>query len=328
MKRRTAARDRRQCRQARRGGPGSAERHLRAMFVRRLGRQECHPHHGFCVRSLHSFCAAGGGSRSPESFLRYDEKGLFLPEYVNVFGVPLSISETGEGGDPLRLRGRPPQIEVIPDRTPRDQVANVLRVETVVKPQLTMAWDKIPALVLDPASTPISAELAPALGGATDMGNVTAIESGAPSRRFRRTRLVFHSGCRKGFAELRQSFSEPRKTSPHNCAHCRELSEFQASRHTVALHADPLRRRILIALNIDLVVQHVMRHVSEQNTDASPLSLMKKIRSVPNRADADLVYDEASSPRSKSHISHLVGDPRGRGTPRMCSRGGITLSPM
>ena len=34
-----------------------------------------------------------------------DENGLFLPEYVNVFGVPLSISETGEGGDCCTISG-------------------------------------------------------------------------------------------------------------------------------------------------------------------------------------------------------------------------------
>jgi|GEM_PF-3191951 len=33
-----------------------------------------------------------------------DEKGLLLPGYVNVFGVPLFISETGEGGDPFRVK--------------------------------------------------------------------------------------------------------------------------------------------------------------------------------------------------------------------------------
>lgn len=32
-----------------------------------------------------------------------DENGPFLPEYVNVLGAPLSISETGEGGDPCEL---------------------------------------------------------------------------------------------------------------------------------------------------------------------------------------------------------------------------------
>lgn len=68
---------------------------------------------------------------------------------------------------------------------------NVLRVEIVVRPQLTIDRSKVPPLVLDPASTPISAELAPALGGATDMGKVTAIDLEKLPDGFRLQRLVF-----------------------------------------------------------------------------------------------------------------------------------------
>src|SRR5690606_38895868 len=106
-----------------------------------------------------------------------DENGLFLPEYVNVFGVPLSISETGEGGEAPPPPKPSTQIEIIPNRGRLElRWPNVLRVVTVVRPQLTIAWDPVAPLVLDPASTPISAELAPALSGATDMGKVTAID--------------------------------------------------------------------------------------------------------------------------------------------------------
>ena len=106
-----------------------------------------------------------------------DENGLFLPEYVNVFGVPLSISETGEGGEAPPPPKPTTQIEVVPDSAHLERRwQNVRRVETVVKPELAIDWSKVQPLVLDPASTPISAELAPALGGATDMGKVTAID--------------------------------------------------------------------------------------------------------------------------------------------------------
>lgn len=64
-----------------------------------------------------------------------DESGLFLPEYVNVFGVPLSISETGEGGEPPPPPKPTTQIEVVLDRADREiRWPNVLRVEAVVRP--------------------------------------------------------------------------------------------------------------------------------------------------------------------------------------------------
>jgi type III restriction enzyme len=44
-----------------------------------------------------------------------DENGLFRPEYVNVFGVPLSIYETGEGGEAPPPPKPTTQIDVIPN---------------------------------------------------------------------------------------------------------------------------------------------------------------------------------------------------------------------
>ncbi len=68
---RAAARDRRQCRQARRCGPGSAERHLRRDVVRRLGRQERDAHHGFARVHFAAVVRAGGRPRSPQGLLRH-----------------------------------------------------------------------------------------------------------------------------------------------------------------------------------------------------------------------------------------------------------------
>ena len=238
-----------------------------------------------------------------------DENGLFLPEYVNVFGVPLSISETGEGGDPPPPPKPTTQIEVIPDRGHMEiKWPNVLRVETVVKPQLTIAWDKVPALVLDPASTPISADLAPALGGATDMGQVSAIDLERLPDGFRLQRLVFQA-ARKGFAELRHSFSG---TEEYLAAQLVRIVEtFLTSKLfdiPSLFHSDPLRRRILIALNIDLIVQHVMRHITEQNTERltpvfdeeNPIGATGQMRT--------WYTSKPCFPAIKSHISHLVGD--------------------
>lgn len=238
-----------------------------------------------------------------------DDNGLFLPEYVNVFGVPLTISETGEGGEPPPPPKPTTQIEVIPDRAEYEiKWPNVLRVETVVKPQLAIAWDKVPALVLDPASTPISAELAPALGRATDMSMVTAIDLERLPDGFRLQRLVFQA-ARKGFAELRHSFSG---TEEYLAAQLvRIVESFLTSRLLdipSLFHSDPLRRRILIALNIDLVVQHVMRHVTEQNTERltpvfdedNPIGATGQMRT--------WYTAKPCFPAIKSHISHLVGD--------------------
>lgn len=238
-----------------------------------------------------------------------DENGLFRPEYVNVFGVPLTISETGEGGEAPPPPKPATQIEVVPDRADFEiRWPNVLRIETVVKPQLTIAWYHVPILTLDPASTPISAELAPALGGATDMGKVTAIDLEQLPDDFRLQRLVFKA-ARKAFAQLSHSFSG---TEDYLAAQLvRIVDRFLTSDRLEIpslFHSDSLRRRILIALNIDTVVQHLMRHITEQNTERltpifdeeNPIGATGQMRT--------WYTTKPCIPASKSHISHLVGD--------------------
>lgn len=238
-----------------------------------------------------------------------DENGLFLPEYVNVFGVPLSISETGEGGDPPPPPKPTSQIEVLPERSHLElNWPNVLRIETVVRSELTMDWSKVDPLVLNPASTPISAELAPALGSATDMGKVTEIDLEKLPEGFRLQRLVFRA-ARKAFAELSHGFTG---TNEYLASQLVRIVETFLTSDLLKIpslfHSDPLRRRILIALNIDLVVQHVLNNVTEQNTERltpvydeeNPIGATGHMRT--------WYTTKPCFPSTKSHISHMVGD--------------------
>ncbi|GJM09714.1 MAG: hypothetical protein DHS20C11_19900 [Lysobacteraceae bacterium] len=238
-----------------------------------------------------------------------DENGLFLPEYVNVFGVPLSISETGEGGDAPPPPKPTTQIEVVADRAHLEiKWPNVLRIETVIRPQLVVDWSNVQPLTLDPASTPISAELAPALGGATDMAKVTPIDLEKLPNEFRLQRLVFQA-ARKAFTELKHGFKGSKEYLAIQLV--KIVESFLQSKHLEIpsqFHSDPLRRRILIALNVDLVVQHVFTKVTEQNAERltpvfdeeNPIGATGLMRT--------WYTTKPCFPSVKSHISHLVGD--------------------
>ncbi|MEI1249883.1 BPTD_3080 family restriction endonuclease [Rhizobium aouanii] len=238
-----------------------------------------------------------------------DENGLFLPEYVNVFGVPLTITETAEGGEAPPPPKASTQIEVLPERSNLEiRWPNILRVETVVRPQLTVDWTNVPTLVLDPAATPITAELAPALGGAADMGQISAIDLQKLPDGFRLQRLVFQA-ARKAFAQMRHGFSG---TPEYLCTQLVRIVEtfLQSDRLEIPslFHSDGLRRRILIALNIDLVVQHVMRHVTEQNVDRLA-PVFDEENPIGSTANMRTWYTtKPCFPAVRSHISHLVGD--------------------
>jgi type III restriction enzyme len=239
-----------------------------------------------------------------------DEDGLFIPEYVNVFGVPLSISErVGEAGEAPPPPKPSTQIEVVPERAVLEiKWPNVLRVESVVRPTLTVDWGTVSVLRLDPAATPISADLAPALGGAADLSKVTSIDLEALPEGFRLQRLIFQA-ARKAFAALKHSF---KGTEDYLIFQLIQLVEtfLKSDRLEIPslFHSDPLRRRILIALNIDLVVQHLLRYVTEQNTmklvpvydEENPIGSTGQMRT--------WYTTKPNCPAAKSHISHVVGD--------------------
>lgn len=238
-----------------------------------------------------------------------DEDGLFLPEYVNVFGVPLSIFETSGGGEAPPPPKPSTQIDVVRERADLElRWPNVLRIEAVVKPRLVVDWEKVEPLRLDPATTPITADLAPALGGAADLSKVRQIDLAALPEEFRLQRLAFRA-ARKAFSSLHGQF---RGREEYLLLQLVRLVETFLASDLIDIpslfHSDPLRRRVLLALNLDGVVQHLMRFVSEQNTTAlapvfdaeHPIGSTGQMR--------PWYTTKPAVSTVKSHISHVVGD--------------------
>ncbi len=239
-----------------------------------------------------------------------DEDGLFLPEYVNIFGVPLSIfQDVGGGGEPPPPPKPSTQIESLIDRNELEiKWPNVLRVDTVVKPVLTMDWDQVGVLTLDPATTIISADVAPAVGGATDMSKVHNIDLEKLPDDFRLQRLTFKA-ARKAFEELHGRFSGNRDYLVFQLI--RVIDQFlQSDRLSIPslYHQEPLRKRILIALNIDIVIQHLLRFVKEQNTARMEPVFDKELPIGSTRSMRTWYTTKPCHPTRKSQISHMVAD--------------------
>ena len=142
---------------------------------------------------------------------------------------------------------------------------NLLRVDTIVKPALSVQRSQVSELELVPAKTVITAEMAPAVGGATDLSKTTNIDLSKLPEEFRKQRIVFQA-ARKAFDQLSGKFTGNREYLVFQLI--RLVEEFLGSKKLVIpslFHAAGVRRRILIALNMDLIVQHVVKHVEQQN---------------------------------------------------------------
>jgi type III restriction enzyme len=240
-----------------------------------------------------------------------DDDGLFKPEYVNVYGVPLTIFQDARtnGYDAPAPPKPSTQIESLPERNSLEiRWPNVLRIETVVRPRLAIEWAKVETLKLDPASTPISAEIAPAVGGATDMSKVHIIDLEQLPEEFRLQRLTFRA-ARKAFEDLSGRFKGHRDYLVVQLI--RLIEEFlDSDRLSIPslYHQEPLRKRILLALNVDLIVQHLLRYVSEQNLEHIE-PVFDEERPIGSTREMRTWYTtKRCRTTQKSQISHVVAD--------------------
>ncbi|MBV6403360.1 MAG: DEAD/DEAH box helicase family protein [Flavobacteriales bacterium] len=239
-----------------------------------------------------------------------DENGFFVPEYVNVFGVPLSIFQdvSDEGAVPNPPRPST-QVESLPERNALEiRWPNVVRIDSIIRPELVVEWDKVVPLELDPSKTAISAELAPAVGGATDMSKVKHIDLERIPDGFRLQHLVFKA-ARKGYEDAKGRFNGQREFLVVQLI--RLVEEFLGGPKLVIpslFHQRPEHKRILIALNLDLIVQHLMRHVNEQNSERIEPVYDEDLPIGSTRYMRTWYTTKHAPPTRRSQISHAVAD--------------------
>jgi type III restriction enzyme len=238
------------------------------------------------------------------------ERELFRAEYVNVFGVPLSIfQDVGEGGEAPPPPKPSTQIESLVSRSHLEvRWPNVVRIETVVRPTLVVDWSKVETLKLDPATIPIAAELAPALGGAADLSKVQTIDLELIPESFRLQRLTFLA-ARKAFENLSGRFTGGKDLLVVQLI--RLLETFFASQQLAIpslFHQDPLRKRILISLSIDRVVQHLLRFVTEQNLERVEPIFDEEFPIGSTRQMRTWYTTKVCHPTMRSQISHMLAD--------------------
>ncbi len=239
-----------------------------------------------------------------------DENGLFVPEYVNVFGVPLSIfQDVTSGGEPPPPPKPSTQIESLADRNDLEiKWPNVIRIDSVVRPVLTVDWGKVEPLTLNPADTPISAEIAPALGGAANWDQIHVIDLETLPDEFRLQRLTFQA-ARKAYAGMQGKFKGAREYLIFQLI--KLVEHFIDSDMLViptTFHRDPLRKRILMSLNIDLIVQHLQRHIQKQNIERVEPIFDEENPIGSTRYMRTWYTTKPCLPTRRSQISHMIAD--------------------
>lgn len=239
------------------------------------------------------------------------ETGLFDPEYVNIFGVPFTFlpHEGGQDGPPPPPT---PKTAVEPDPTKAAfaiQWPNVVRIDRVFQPTLTLDWSKARRLELNAAQTAQVAELAPILEGKPDVTKIERIELERLAREFRTQRIIFET-ARDVFDQMKHTWQGSREIL---LAQLVKIVERFIASDRIAItpplfYQDELRRRLIITLNMSRVVQHVWEAVRQENTEQlTPVF----DRDHPIRATGDMRTWYTGKPcerTKKSHINVCVYD--------------------
>ena len=96
-----------------------------------------------------------------------NQEGMFDLEYVNVFGIPFTFlpHESDESAVPKPPTSRT-AIEPVPEKALFEiSWPNIIRIEHIYRPNLSLDWEKVEPLELNAIHTPSLAELAPIVDG-------------------------------------------------------------------------------------------------------------------------------------------------------------------
>lgn len=234
----------------------------------------------------------------------------FVPEYVNVFGVPLSIFQDDSGG------GEPPpppkpsvRVEVETGRNHLElRWPNVERIDNVLKPELVINWEEVPSLKLDPGQTPLNADIAPSLTGSPNLEMVTEIALEKAVQDFRLQNLIFRA-AKKLYQQNTESFGGDKQYLAVQLIRIVEQFLNSGKIDIPSLwHQDPIRRRLLFALNMDTVVGHVGHYVTEQNVERQELIYDEHQPIGSTAYMRPWLTTKPCSPTQRSQISHVVYD--------------------
>ena len=198
------------------------------------------------------------------------ETGLFDPEHVNILGIPFTFlpHEGGDGPPPP-----PPQpktrIEPVAEKQ-HYQISwpNIIRIEHTLRPNLVLDPAKLKQLELNANDTPTQAELAAILEGKPDLTHLSQIELEQLGQRLRLQHIIFRTAANV-FDEIRPDWKGSRE---HLLVQVIGLvGQFTRSDFILfkpaLFNQDDLRRRILLTLNMNKIVQHIWEAIRVQNTE-------------------------------------------------------------
>jgi type III restriction enzyme len=240
---------------------------------------------------------------------------LFGPEYVNIFGIPFTFLPHEEHEDKPPPPPLPKTRIFVEDTKKEYEITwpNVVRINHLYTPKLLLDISKVRRLELRPEDTPLRADLAPFIEGKPDATKLVEINLATEHVEkllsvLRKQRLIFEIS--------RDIYEQVQPNWPGNKEYLlmqvvRIVEDFVNSDKIVIYSLDyqeDLKKRLLILLNMNKIVQHIFNAIRFENTQQLVPIFNKEI---PLKSTSNMMTWYTSKQceiTSKSHISHVVFD--------------------
>ncbi len=255
---------------------------------------------------------AGVGRGAEKNFLRGQSGNRIIePEYVNIFGVPFTFlpHEKTDGPPPPPP---PPKTRIEPVSEKRNfelSWPNIIRIDHVIKPRLTLDLKRVKPLELDAYQTATLAELAPVVEGKADITKITEITLEELGVKNRLQRIIFTT-ARDIYDQMQPSWKGNREYLLIQVFRIVEefLTSDKISINPQLFNQEELRRRIILTLNMNKLVQHIWEAIRFENTETIEPVFDNEY---PIRSTGDMRTWYTGRPceyTRKSHISLCVFD--------------------
>ena len=244
-----------------------------------------------------------------------EQTGLFKAEYVNIFGVPFTFlpHECGEDTPPEPPK---PRTRIFIDNDKKEHEIkwpSILRINHVYNPKLTLDMKNVRRIELRPEDTPFRSELAPFLEGKPDSTKLSEINLSDEKvekmlKVLRKQRLIFEI-ARDIFDQVKPTWQGKKEYLLLQIV--KIVEDFLDSNKLIIkgeVYNEDLKRRLLILLNMNKIVQHLFNVIRFENTKELVPIFDKEN---PIKSTSKMMTWYTSKPcelNERSHISHTIFD--------------------
>lgn len=242
-----------------------------------------------------------------------NQDGLFEPEYVNIFGIPFTFlpHEGGEDGPPPPPPPPKTRIEPVKEKAEHEiSFPNILRIDHVYKSQLTINMTDVKPLDIDPYESITEAELAAIIAGKPNPAALTEIDLKEIGKKFRLQSIVLRIASTIYNSEKKPDWKGSKESFLIQLIGIVEqfISSDNIRIKNPLFNQDEIRKRILIMLNMNKIIQHIWNEIRAVNTTELTPVFDKEH---PIRSTSDVRTWWTSKPCegfSNSHINFTVVD--------------------